>query len=233
MNLQEKVNQIVNQINSRNSKIEEKIKVFEAKVNEGTAEINKLMSALVDYDLDGNIKAIQDTDKKIAKLRLEIEDATGKIKAYRASLNGKDLVKNELPELFDMLREQQEDTTIEINNNSAAIEKARQDIISLQKQIQDLTTKIQLSSNNGKCGENSISALIKYVESRPVEKGSEFQYLLALSRGQDIEIFLEHPKDYSNNIPYQSIPKVTTREVIEPTRPTEHRSIEKSHQFHA
>ncbi len=233
-NLKSRVDSLISQVNSINLKITEKVKSLEIKAQGLKSNIDVLMQDLVRYDLNEDVKAQNKTDEKISKLRLEHNEIMAKIEAYKQASSGKDLIINELPGLFDTLKKQLNDRNTEDLNNHNEVERINQEILLLQNKKKVLMDQMQLSSYRDSVDRREISRLIPYLEPRPVEKNSEENYLRALVNGADskaLEMYLVKPRDTKPNIPYQGIPKMTTREISKQTRPKEVNDLERYHHY--
>ncbi|MGI1659609.1 MAG: hypothetical protein ACRKFN_11570 [Desulfitobacterium sp.] len=198
-NLQLAVRDLLQTIEARSSKIQERIEILQEESTEVDSQIGELMTELINYEIEENDQGQAEVNKKLAKLRSRKSELHDKIKAYQsaapaaAQSDELSLVKKELPKIVSLAKKQQKERA----KNLDILREQKEKLLKEIKELQDKATSMdwQMDSMYGHPEAKIMLPLLRYIESRPIKHGFEESYLSAYLEGADefLEQYIEKP----------------------------------------
>jgi DNA repair exonuclease SbcCD ATPase subunit len=184
--LQETVNELMEQVQRRDSKINQKIKDYQVDETKAKDIIDALVRKLVEYDLADDAQGQKDTNKKITQQKEILDDIQDKIGAYRDALNDPEIVKNKIPGIVALAQKEKENRHQTIEQKRAQRRKLEENMKNLERQIELIGDEINLLVQSQEA--KVVRPLLKYIEKRPIKYGFENSYLGAYLNGTTGEL---------------------------------------------
>lgn len=172
----EKVNILLNENESRISKIKDSIKDVEMQIGELESKNTDLMDNYVSLELEGNVAALKEVDKSINSTRLKIESLKGKKEAYLRLINDDRHIQKEIPQILELARGYRKERLKQLEKKRTEKEGLNEQIKGIKKHIEEVEREIYELEFKREI--NIIKPLLKHIEHREVE--GEENYLDAL-----------------------------------------------------
>ncbi|WP_407308772.1 hypothetical protein [Desulfosporosinus sp. SB140] len=225
--ISEAVNELINQIHSREASIKNKISELQAQATKEKTLISQLTRDLVTAEMAGDGKAQLDINNQLIKCKQNYDGLSDRIKGYEDALNDKGFIRLQLPGIFEVLDRGKEKLAQERQAKSKELEDILEGIKHLEEQANVLRREAQTFTYQSSSIENTVASLVKYVEPRRVERGHELDYLRLFSEGSKaeyLEAFIEKPADNRPApIPHQTFGVVKanpfSQEIKQPSEP--------------
>lgn len=189
----EKVNLLLNENESRVSKIKDSINDIEVKIGEFESQITDLMDNYVSLELEGNVTALKEVDKSINSTRIEIESLKGKKEAYLRLINDDRHIQKDIPKILELARGYRKERLKQLEKKRAEKEKLKENMQGIKKNIENIEREINDLGTRKEV--RIIKPLLKYIEHREVEE--EESYLDALldnETKEQLESYLKKDK---------------------------------------
>lgn len=191
--LQEVVNDLLEQMQKRNNKIQQKIRDYENQESKVNGTIDDLVRKLIEYDLADDVAGQEDTNKKITQQKELLDDIHAKISAYKDAINDPEIVKSKMPDIITLAKKER------VNRNQATEQKRTQkqkfekDMETLKQQIESIDKEIHLLVESQET--KVLVPLLKYIEERPIKYNGEKGYLACLISGETdkLDQYIEVP----------------------------------------
>ncbi|WP_270215510.1 hypothetical protein [Clostridium butyricum] len=172
----EKVTVLLNENESRISKIKDSINDVEMQIGEFESKITDLMDNYVSLELEGNVAALKEVDKSINSTRLKIESLKGKKEAYLRLINDDRHIQKEIPQILELARGYRKERLKQLEKKRTEKEGLNEQIKGIKKHIEEIEREIYELEFKREI--NIIKPLLKHIEHREVD--NEEMYLNAL-----------------------------------------------------
>lgn len=206
--VQEAVNALISENVNRKAVIQSKVDALTAQAATEIASITQGTRKMITLEMAGDEDTQQysELSQQVSRTREDHENTLGRISAYEKALQDNDsgLIVSKLPELLELDREQQliKDKAFQIKISKQA--EMQSQFETLGRELHNMKYEIRAEAQHAPSRGAYLMPLLKYLESRPIKFGHEFEYLELISRGESVEHLVEGPQPRWN-IPQQEI----------------------------